>query len=158
MGKFRSDGDAIVQRIRMVGSGFGAMAYWNEHVFFACENDSLSDYAITKGELRLNTYSSTKFENPGATPSVSANGAKDGIVWAVATKTWNGPDQPAVLHAFDASGIKQPIYSSGQNGKRDRAASATRFVIPVVVNGRVYFGAVGEVEVTAIRRQRSRAH
>ena len=34
----------------------------------------------------------------------------------------------------------------------DRAAMATRFVIPVVVNGRVYFGARGEVEVYGLLR------
>ena len=92
--------------------------------------------------------SGRKFENPGATPSVSADGSKNAIVWAVATKTWNGSDnKPAVLYAFDAPRLSQPIYTSEQNSQRDRAAMATRFVIAVVVNGRVYFGARGEVEV-----------
>ena len=147
MGKFHSDGDAVVQRIRMRGGGYGAMAYWNGHVFFACSDDYLRDYTIENGKLALNTHSSTEFANPGATPSVSANGNKDAIVWAVATKTWNGSDQPAVLYAFNANKIDQPIYTSEQNSRRDRAAMATRFVIPIVVNGRVYFGARGEVEV-----------
>jgi hypothetical protein len=144
MGKFRPDGDAIVQRIRMAGGGYGAMAYWNQHVFFACSDDFLRDYAIEKSELKLSTYSSTKFESPGATPSVSANGDKDAIVWAIA---WNGPGRPAILYAFDANKIDQPIYTSEQNSTRDRAAMATRFVIPVVTNGRVYFGARGEIEL-----------
>ncbi len=147
MGKFQPDGDAIVQRIRMAGGGYGAMAYWNGHVFFACSDDFLRNYAIDKGELKLSAYSSTRFENPGATPSVSANGNKDAIVWAITTKTWNGPSRPAILYAFDANKIDHPIYTSEQNSQRDRAAMATRFVIPVVVNGRVYFGARGEVEV-----------
>jgi hypothetical protein len=147
MGKFHPDSDAIVQKIKMAGGGYGAMAYWNHHVFFACEGDYLRDYIITNGELKMNAYSSTKFANPGATPSVSANGANDAIVWAIATKTWNGPDQPAVLYAFAADNISQPIYSSEQNSQRDRAAKGTRFVIPVVVNGRVYFAVRGEVEV-----------
>ena len=147
MGKFQSDSDAVVQRIRMAGGGYGAMAYWNGHVFFACSDDYLRDYTVGNGKLTLSTRSGTKFTNPGATPSVSANGNKDAVVWAIATKTWNGPDQPAVLYAFDANKIDQPIYTSEQNSKRDRAAMATRFVVPVVVNGRVYFGARGEVEV-----------
>jgi len=148
MGQFHHDGDSIVQRIRMAGGGYGAMAYWNGHVFFACSDDFLRDYTIKNAQLTLNTYSNTKFENPGATPSVSADGNKNAIIWAIATKTWNGPDnKPAVLYAFDATNIAQPIYTSEQNGQRDRAAMATRFVIPVVVNGRVYFGARGEVEV-----------
>ncbi|HEY4903032.1 MAG TPA: hypothetical protein VIH89_06120 [Candidatus Sulfotelmatobacter sp.] len=65
----------------------------------------------------------------------------------IATKTWNGPDRAAVLYAFDATKLGRPIYNSEQNSMRDRAAMATRFVIPVVVNGRVYFGTRGEVEV-----------
>jgi hypothetical protein len=97
-------------------------------------------YSITNGELKLNAYSTTKFDNPGATPSISANGAKDAIVWAIATKTWNGPDQPTIPYAFAANNISHPIYSSEQNSKRDRAAMGTRFVIPVVVGGRAYFG------------------
>jgi outer membrane protein assembly factor BamB len=88
------------------------------------------------------------FANPGATPSISADGNKNAIVWAISTKTWNGPDnKPAVLYAFDATKLGQPIYTSEQNSSRDRAAFATRFAIPVVVNGRVYFSTRGEVEV-----------
>ena len=68
-------------------------------------------------------------------------------MWAVATKTWNGADRPAVLYAFDTKNIDQPIYTSEQNSKRDRAALATRFVIPVVAKGRVFVGARGEVDV-----------
>ena len=148
MGKFHPDEDAVVQMIKIRGGGYGAMAYWNGHAFFAASDDYLCDYAITNGELKLNASSGRKFDNPGATPSVSADGNKNAIVWTVATKTWNGPDdKPAILFAFDARDIRQPIYTSEQNSPRDRAARATRFVIPVVVNGRVYFGARGEVEV-----------
>jgi hypothetical protein len=147
MGQFHADGDAVVQRIRMAGGGYGAMAYWNAHVFFACDYDFLRDYAVKNGQLVLNKYSRIRFENPGATPSLSANGNKDAIVWAVGTKTWNGEDRAAVLYAFDANNLDQPIYTSEQNSKRDRAGLATRFVIPIVANGRVYFGARDEVEV-----------
>jgi hypothetical protein len=148
MGKFQRDGDAIVQTIRMAGGGYGAMSYWNGHAFFAASDDYLRDYALKNGQFKLNASSETKFANPGATPSVSADGNKNAIVWAIATKTWNGPDnKPAVLFAFDATKLGDPIYTSEQNGQRDRAAMATRFVIPLVVNGRVYFGARGEVEV-----------
>jgi len=154
MGQFQAQGDAVIQRIHMPGGGYGAMAYWNGHVFFACSDDSLRDYAVENGRLTLKTHSSIKFENPGATPSISADGNKNAIVWAIATKTWNGANRPAVLYAFDANNVEQPIYTSEQNSQRDRAAMATRFVIPLVVNGRVYFGARGEVEVYGLLKQR----
>jgi len=148
MGKFQRDHDALVQTIQMKGGGYGAIAYWNGRVYFAASDDVLRGYSIKNGQLTQAESTTTKFANPGATPSISANGNKDGIVWAIATKTWNGPDnKPAVLYAFDAAKLGDPIYTSEQNSQRDRAALATRFVIPLVVNGRVYFGTRSEVEV-----------
>jgi outer membrane protein assembly factor BamB len=147
MGQYREDGDAVVQRIRMAGGGFGAIAYWDGHVFFACDNDFLRDYAMKNGQMILNTYSRVRFLNPGATPTISANGKENGITWAVATRVWDGADRPAVLYAFNAKNLEEPIYNSEQNSARDRAGLATRFVVPVVSNGRVYVAARGEVDV-----------
>ena len=148
MGKFHRDGDALLGLIQMSGGGYGAIAYWNGHAFFAASDDLLREYTIKNGQATKGASSSTKFANPGATPSISANGNKNAIVWAIATKTWNGPDtKPAVLYAYDATKLGGPIYSSEQNSQRDRAALATRFVIPVVINGRVYFGTRSEVDV-----------
>jgi hypothetical protein len=148
MGKFHAESDAIPQRIRMAGEGYGAMAYWNGHVFFAASDDLLRDYSLVNEQLKPHAFSANKFENPGATPSISANGNKDAIVWAISTKVWNGADnKPAVLYAYDATKLDQPLYTSEQNAARDRAAMAARFVIPVVVSGRVYFGTRTEVDV-----------
>ena len=147
LGGFHSERDDVVQILRMEGGGYGAMSYWNGHVYFAASDDYLRDYAVVAGQLSLNKTSLTKFRNPGATPTVSANGAKDAIVWAIATKVWNGEDRPAILYAFDAANISEPLYTSEQESARDRAALATRFSIPVVFNGHVYFSARGEVEM-----------
>jgi hypothetical protein len=148
MGKFHADRDAIPQRIQMAGAGLGAMAYWNGHVFFATSDDYLRDYAVKDGQLNPVAASSQKFETSGATPTISADGKRNAIVWAITTKVWNGPDnRPAVLYAYDANKLSLPIYTSEQNTARDRAGLATRFVIPLVVNGRVYFAARGEVDV-----------
>jgi len=148
MGKYHRDSNALVQMIKLPGGGYGAMAYWNGRVYFAASDDQLRSYAMKNGQLTTAAASSTKFANPGATPSISADGKQNAIVWAIATKTWNGADtKPAVLYAFDAAKLGEPIYTSEQNSRRDRAAMATRFVIPVVANGRVYFGTRSEVEV-----------
>jgi hypothetical protein len=148
MGKFHRNTDALAGMVKMHGGGYGAIAYWNGHAYFAASDDNLRGYSIANGQLTPLKASSTKFENPGATPSVSADGNKNAIVWALTTKTWNGPDtKHAVLYAFDANKLGEPIYTSSENSQRDQAALATRFVIPVVVNGRVYFAARGEVEV-----------
>jgi hypothetical protein len=148
MGKFHHDSDALLEMVKMAGGGYGAVAYWNGHAYFSASDDYLRDYVIRSGQLSPNASSAMKFANPGATPSVSADGKKNAIVWAISTKTWNGPDtKNAVLYAFDAARLGEPIYTSEQNSLRDHAGLATRFVIPVVVNGRVYFGTRNEVEV-----------
>jgi len=148
MGKFNATQDALLQKLQMKGGGYGAIAYWNGHAFFAASDDVLRDYAVKNGQLTQTAASTTKFANPGATPSISANGNKNAIVWTISTKTWNGPDtKPAVLYAFDPARLGDPIYTSELNSQRDRAALASRFVIPLVVNGRVYFSTRTEVEV-----------
>ena len=148
MGKYQRDHDALVETVKLPGGGFGAIAYWNGHVYFAASDDCLRDYVIRNGQLALNASTSTKFANPGATPSISADGKKNAIVWAISTKVWNGPDtKPAILYAFDAVKLGNPLYTSEQNSERDRAALATRFVIPLVVNGRLYFGTRSEIEI-----------
>jgi hypothetical protein len=156
MGGYRADGDAVVQKAALRGGGYGAMAYWNGHVYFASDNDFLHDFPLKEGRLVVaqpGKYSRVLFENPGATPTVSANGTRDAIVWAVATRHWNGGERPAVLYAFDAKDVWRPIYSSEENSQRDRAALATRFVVPIVVNGRVYVGTRSEVDVYGLLQE-----
>ena len=154
MGKFHRDSDALAGIIHLKGGGYGAMAYWNGRAYFAASDDYLTGYSISNGELSAAMSSSTTFENPGATPSISASGVNNGIVWVISTKTWNGPDtKPAVLYAYDATKLGEPLFTSEQNPQRDRAALATRFVIPIVINGRVYFGTRSEVEVYGLLKQ-----
>jgi hypothetical protein len=148
MGKYHPTTDALLQTVKMEGGGYGAIAYWNGHAFFAASDDHLRDYVVKNGHLSLNSSSTMKFENPGATPTISADGNRNAIVWAISTKTWDGPNtKPAVLFAFDAAKLGTPLYTSEQNAPRDRAALATRFVVPIVINGRVYFATRSEVEV-----------
>jgi hypothetical protein len=140
LGRYGKGSDAILQRFSAGEGCYTAPAYWNSRVYIACEDRPVTAYTIDKGQLHAAETSTVKFANPGATPTVSANGNKDGIVWVIATKTWNGAPQPAVLYAFDAMKLGAPLYTSEENATRDRASGATRFVIPLVVNGRVYFG------------------
>jgi hypothetical protein len=74
------------------------------------------------------------FGFPGTTPSVSADGAADGIVWVVQD---NGI---AVLRAYRADDLAAELYDSGQAGGRDQLGTAVKFAVPTVVNGKVYVG------------------
>jgi hypothetical protein len=154
LGKYQSDSNShAVQVIRFRGGVYSAPAYWNGHVYMLPSNDYLSDFPLEKGRLsdRPAAMSTQRFGNPGATPAISANGARDGIVWLLDTKAWNGADRPAVLHAYDAANVAHELYNSEQAPGRDRVAKTLRFTIPTVVNGRVYVPAKGEIDVYGLR-------
>ena len=127
----------------------GAAAYWNNHVYTLWSDDVVKMFSWSNGQLSAAPVSqgTHKFTDPGATPTVSANGSRDGIMWVVETKTWNGRDRNAVLHAYDAANLATELYSSETNPARDRAGQCTRFNIATVARGRVYIGAKGEVDV-----------
>lgn len=136
-----------VQIIPTSGGIYGSMAYWNRHVYVLSDHDALRDYAVTEGKLNFRAASSFKLEDHAATPAVSANSDKDGIVWIVSSKGWASPDRQAVLYAADAADITRLLYASNQNTARDGAGYALRFNVPTIANGHVYVGAKGEVDV-----------
>jgi hypothetical protein len=150
LGHFQEGDDrhAVQALPEAVGDFFGAPAYWNRHVYFIGSKDVLKDFVLDHGLLKPAGKGRVEFIDPGATPTVSANGAKNGIVWALSSKRWNEPDgAPEVLRAFDAADVSRDLYSSEQVPIRDRGGVGVRFNIPLVVNGRVYVGAKGELDV-----------
>jgi hypothetical protein len=144
----RSDSHAV-QSIPSRGGVYGSMAYWNSNLYVLSNgtSDALRDFAVKDGKLSLKASSGATMPGICATPVVSANGMRDGVLWVLRSKSWNGQDAPATLSAFDAENITHQLYSTEQNSARDRAGMALRFNIPTVVNGRVYVGAKGEVDV-----------
>jgi hypothetical protein len=150
LGKYQTGSNShAVQVIQSRDGMYAAPAYWNGHVYFLASGEPLKAFPVSKGQPadRPDAVGTQRFGNPGATPAISANGTRNGIVWLIDTKTWNGADRPAVLHAYDASNIARELYTSDQNPDRDRVGLCLRFTIPTVVNGRVYVEAKGRVEV-----------
>jgi len=77
----------------------------------------------------------TKFVYPGASPSISANGTQDGIVWVLENK------DPAVLHSYDANDVSRELYNSDQAWfGRDHFGAGNKFITPMIANGKVYVG------------------
>ena len=149
LGHFRAFDDShAVQVVPALAESFGAPVYWNGHVYYFLMQDVLRDYPIQNGRLAAQAaaQSTTRINDPG-TPAISANGSKNGIVWILSTKVWNGPDRPAILLAYDASNVARELYNSTQNAERDRAGNALRFTIPTVANGRVYVPTKRHIEV-----------
>jgi hypothetical protein len=134
-----------VQTVAVPEGVFGSMAYWNHYLYVRSDGDALRQFAVADGKLSLKAASSLR--GLSATPTVSANGAADGIVWLLRSKDWNGVDQPAALYAYDAANVAHELYNSEQNAGRDRPGLTLRFNIPMVVNGHVYVGTKHEVDV-----------
>jgi len=138
---------------------YGSPAYWSdssgiEHVYEGPCNGAMKMYNLNSstGLLSAGPSSPSTFAFPGPTPSVSANGAVSGIVWAI-QRTDSGekactPTLNGILHAYDATDISKELYNSTMCPTRDVMAPATKFSVPTVANGRVYVATSGgEVDV-----------
>jgi hypothetical protein len=151
LGKHRPDNQQDSLGRARLGKGiYGAPAYWFGHIYVQARNDRLRDLSLESGQLLASKSSLQQFIPP-ATPVVSSNGSRDGIVWTIETKDWNASDRPAVLRAFDAADITHELFTSERNSARDRAGDCLRFTIPTVANGRVYVEAKRALEVYGLR-------
>ena len=121
----------------------------NNGVYFGGVNDNLKLFSFNPATGLLSTTpvsnTSTSFGYPGTTPSISANGASNGIVWSLQTQNYNGGS--SVLHAYDATNLSHELYNTTQNPSRDDPGGAVKFTVPTVANGKVYVGAVKQVSV-----------
>jgi hypothetical protein len=151
MGKFSPSTNAIYQQVNGVLGGrvFSTPAYFNGTLYYGAENDHIK--AIPFQNARLTAVSSQTpgaFAFPGATPSVSANGTANGIVWATEN---NGT---AVLHAYNAANLANELYNSSQaTGGRDNFGAGNKFITPTIASARVYVGTTTGVGVFGLLDQ-----
>lgn len=141
LGHFNSDNDSqIVQPlIHSLGSIFSAPAYFNHLVYFLAFEDVLKAFSISNGQLSAEPVSqgSTQFGFTGATPSISANGTNNAIVWVAQVDGWQAA-QPTILRAYNATNLSEELYNTTQAGPRDVLGPALKFTVPTVANGKVY--------------------
>jgi hypothetical protein len=147
MGKFNPAGNTnIYQQLptALGGNEFASPAWFNGFLYFGSVGDGIRAFRMTAGKLATPPASTTatSFGFPGATPSVSANGTSNGILWAVENVT------PAVLHAYDANDLLTELYNSNQaGGGRDHFGEGNKFITPAIANGKVYVGTPNSVAV-----------
>jgi hypothetical protein len=148
MGHWQAGNNSHAVQTIAVGNGVnGSMSYWNHYIYVLADSDALRQFEVKDGSLSLKAASGNTFRRVSATPTVSANGSRDGIVWLLRWQGWGSSERPAVLYAYDAADVARELYDSGQNPGRDRAGLSLRFNIPIVVNGHVYVGTKHEVDV-----------
>lgn len=164
MGHFHDQHDNVVQTVAGATAGYwSAPAYWKgqtaTYVYYAGVvedvvkgvGDNLRMYTLSGGMLSTSSVAQSPAAFPvGSTPSVSANGATNGIVWAIERQDnfrRNPGNRPAILHAYDATNVATELYNSSQAGTRDQAGPTTKYQVPTIANGKVYVGTQTELDV-----------
>ncbi|HEY2083668.1 MAG TPA: Calx-beta domain-containing protein [Verrucomicrobiae bacterium] len=136
--------DNILQTMSLGGPSFSAPAYYNGLIYYIGAHDAIRGYIVSNGTLipdQPGTFGSRIFAFPGASPSISANGATNGIAWALQNTN------PAVLVAWNATNLSTEIYNSSQAGTRDQFGAPVKFTLPTIANGKVYVTAQYAISV-----------
>jgi hypothetical protein len=144
MGGYNPATDNVVQELYHKFSYiFGTPSYFNGRIYLSSLGDTLDAYTVQDGLLSTSPDSSSQVGNfafPPPTASISANGATDGIVWALRNESYMNPGAHATLYAFDATDLSNELYDSDQAGSRDQPGAAVKFTVPTIANGKVYVG------------------
>lgn len=151
LGGFHADRNDVYQELTgaLAGQEYGMPAYFDGTVYYGAMADGIRAYRIRDARLPATPTSQTanKFGYPGATPSISANGDHDAILWAIELR------DPAVLRAYDARDLSRELYNSDQApDHRDQFGSGIKFAVPTVADGRVFVGAQAGVAVFGLLR------
>ena len=145
MGKFNSTANKIYQELpgALPGGIFSTPASFGANIYYAPVGSPLLAFQFRNAKLLSNPVarSDNSFTYPGATPSISANGSQNAIVWAVQNSN------PAVLYAYNAATLLQLYNSNEAANGRDHFGSGNKFIVPTVAHGKVYVGTTNSVSI-----------
>lgn len=149
MGKFNPVNDnAIYQELDGVLSGgvWAMPAYFNGVLYYGAVGNHLKAFPFVSARLtNSSSQTAVAFGYPGTTPSISANGNFNGIVWATENTA------PAILHAYAATNLAKEYYNSTQaTGSRDSFGAGNKFITPMIASARVYVGTATGVGVLGL--------
>ncbi len=151
MGKFNPSTNAIYQQVGGVLAGmvYSTPAYFNGTLYYSAVGDYIKAFPFQSARLSVaSSQTPGMFAFPGTTPSISANGATNGIVWAV-----ENPGT-AILHAYAANNLANELYNSSQaSGSRDQVGVGVHFITPTIASARVYVGLTNGVGVFGLLDQ-----
>ena len=138
MGKFTpTDNGTLYQELAGgLGNGeFAAPAWFNGTIYFGAVGDTIRAFPVSAATLSTAppAMTTTTFDYPGTTPSISANGTDNAILWALEDT------DPVVLHAYDATDITQELYNSVQAANnRDNVGAGVKWIPPTIADGKVF--------------------
>jgi hypothetical protein len=159
MGQFNSGLDNVVESIPFANVGtWSSAGWWNGTIYLggAVEPpvntaDALKAYDLDPGMGTLpaspNSETAMLFKYPAPTPSISANGNSNGIVWVLQESNYQLINGQAVLLAYDATNLANLLYTSAQNSARDNPGLSVKFGVPTIANGKVYVATKKQLSV-----------
>ena len=104
-------------------------------IYFVQVDGKARSFTIANGVITAGTVSSDSFGHRDATFSISANGAMNGIAWAIDP----GELGAGQLRAYNPSNLAQEYWTSAQAaGGRDALPTGVKFSTPTVTNGQVF--------------------
>ena len=130
---------------------FGLPAFFNNRLYAQGVGEFLKAYAFTNGLINTTpvSQSSETLAFRGATPSISANGTNNGIVWQLIPGAAANPS----LRAYDANNLSPRLYDSYfdfQSGLPEQI-SLVKFAVPSIANGKVFLGTLDSLAVFGLR-------
>ncbi len=153
LGHFNPTADSeIVQGVILGATVFGLPALFNHQIYFQGVGLPLKAFAISNAVINPTPVSQTTdtVTFRGATPSISANGTNNGIVWELGPAPALGV---AGLRAYNADNLNAKLYDSylsWQAGAPDRI-TFVKFALPTIANGKVYVGTTNSLAVFGLR-------
>lgn len=151
--------DKVLQSLpRAISGVWGGPAFCQgptgSFVYYCGNDDYLKAFHLVGSSLSLagqtaDTFNGTAGHEGGAIPAVSSNGSVSpgsGIVWAV---TRDAPPGSFKLRAYDATNLASKLFE-GDVGPWTNDHGGP-FMVPTVINGKVYVGADGMVAVFGLQ-------
>jgi hypothetical protein len=162
--------DNVVQKLwRVLGvastDSSARDAYWgspvyfrdsggHQYVYYSGTLSPIAEYDLANGALTAGTVAggapnitSSSFPNGGTIPSISSNGGdpSTAILWAIKRAPSAEGAGPLTLNAYAATDLTNQLVTDISAGSWDFNNYA--FLIPTVVNGKVYVASGGELDV-----------
>jgi hypothetical protein len=145
LGKFNSGSNKIYQELAgaLPGGVWSMPAFFNSNLYYGPVGSPILDFRLQHAKLLASPVARTSnsFGYPGTTPSISANGSQNAIVWA--TENTN----PAMLHAYNAKTLIELYNSNQAANSRDHFGVGNKYITPMIAHGKVYVGTTNGVGV-----------
>jgi hypothetical protein len=151
--------DANVQTFATANFLWSTVAVWGNTLYVAPNASPLQAFAVSSAAIASSPSSQSldTYAGYGPTPSISAQGSSNGIVWVLDNSQnasteggGTGTAGPAVLRAYDAANLATRLYTSTATSA-DTCGNAVKFTVPTVANGRVYVGGIGQITVYGLK-------